>query len=75
MDKIEVVFYTFKKSRWADTEIVPCHENKQKSYKKRAITEIHQTGGSEDIFFWKPHGMFRFFTLSLEIPGKTKLHP
>ena len=29
----------------------------------------------EGILFWKPPGNFYFFTLSLEIPGKTKLHP
>ena len=33
----------------------------------------NQTGGAEDKLFWKPTGIF--FTLPLEIPDETKLHP
>ena len=31
-------------------------------------------GEAEDITFENPPGIFNFFTLSLEIPDKTKLH-
>ena len=31
--------------------------------------------GIEDIHFWIPHGIFRFFNLPLEIPGKVKFYP
>ena len=34
----------------------------------------NQTGGTEDILFEKPPGIFGFFTLALEIPKKTRLH-
>ena len=34
-----------------------------------------QTGGFEDILFWKTHRNFSFFTLPLEFPDKTKLNP
>ena len=35
-----------------------------------------QRGGAvEDILFQNPPGIFHFFTLPLEIPGKSKLHP
>ena len=41
-----------------------------------AIPEKDQTRGVgvEDIFFENPRGIFRFFTLPLEIPDKTRLH-
>ena len=32
-------------------------------------------GGVEDILFRKLPGIFHFFTLPLEIPDRTKLHP
>ena len=40
------------------------------------IPEKIQTGGVEDILFWKPlSGIFRFVTLPSEIPEKTSFYP
>ena len=40
------------------------------------IPEKLQTGWVVDILFWNPpSGIFRFFTLPLEIPVKTSFHP
>ena len=33
-----------------------------------------QTGGLKTYFFEKHPGVFRFFTLPLQIPNKTRLH-
>ena len=37
--------------------------------------EKKQTGWVKDILFWKRPGIFHFYTFSLEIPDKAKLHP
>ena len=40
------------------------------------IPEKLQTGWVVDVLFWNPpSGIFRFVTLSLEIPEKTSFHP
>ena len=41
--------------------------------KKRAGGNLG--GGVEEILFGIPQGIFRFFTLSLQIPDKTRLYP
>ena len=35
----------------------------------------NKTGGLRAYVFENPPGIFRFFTLTMEIPDKTRLHP
>ena len=44
-------------------------------YTHNGLLQKKKTRRVEDILFWKPPGIFRFFTLPLEIPDKKRLHP
>ena len=43
--------------------------------KKRAGGNRGGGGAVEEILFGIPQGIFRFFTLPLQIPDKTRLYP